>query len=56
MNGDQTEGNWNKIKGNVKAHWGRLTDDQFDIIEGKRDWLVGNIQETYGVSKDEVEK
>lgn len=49
MNGDKTQGSWNQIKGNVKAHWGRLTDDQ-------RDRLVGNIQETYGVSKDEVEK
>lgn len=56
MNGDQVEGNWKQIKGNVKQHWGMLTDDQLDVIAGKRDQLVGKIQEVYGISKDEVEK
>lgn len=56
MNWDQIEGNWKQIKGNVKQHWGMLTDDQLDVIAGNRDQLVGKIQETYGTSKDEVEK
>ena len=32
------------------------TDDQLEMIAGKRDQLAGKIQEMYGVSKDEVEK
>jgi uncharacterized protein YjbJ (UPF0337 family) len=56
MNWDRIEGNWKQFKGNVKAQWGKLTDDQLDVIAGRRDNLAGKIQETYGVSKDEVEK
>ena len=50
------EGNWKQFKGNVKQQWGKLTDDQLDVIAGKRDSLAGKIQETYGISKDESEK
>ena len=56
MNWDRVEGNWKQLKGSVKEQWGRLTDHQLDVIAGKRDRLVGKIQETYGVSRDEVEK
>ena len=56
MNWDRIEGNWRQVKGSVKQRWGRLTDDQLDVIAGKRDSLVGKIQETYGISRDETEK
>ena len=56
MNWDRIEGNWKQFKGNAKQQWGKITDDQFDLIAGKRDVLVGNIQESYGVSKDEAER
>ena len=56
MNWNRIEGNWKQLKGVVKEQWGKLTDDQLDVIAGKRDQLAGKIQETYGVSKDEVEK
>ena len=56
MNWDRIEGNWKQFKGNVKQQWGKLTDDHLDVIAGKRDHLAGKIQETYGISKDEVEK
>ena len=56
MNWDRMEGNWKQVKGSVKARWGKLTDDQLNVIAGKRDSLVGKIQETYGISKDETEK
>ena len=36
--------------------WGKLTDDQLDVVAGKRDVLLGRIQELYGVSRDEGEK
>ena len=56
MNWDIVEGNWKQFKGKAKEQWGKLTDDDLDIIAGKRDQLVGRIQEAYGVNKDEAEK
>lgn len=56
MNWDRIEGNWKQFKGYAKQQWGRLTDDQLDVTAGKRDKLVGKIQETYGISKEESEK
>ena len=55
MNWDQIEGNWTQFKGNVKQQWGKLTDDQLDVIAGKREHLAGKIQVMYGMSKDEAE-
>lgn len=55
MNWDIVEGNWKQFKGKVRSRWGKLTDDQLDLIAGKRIELAGKIQESYGVTKDEVE-
>jgi uncharacterized protein YjbJ (UPF0337 family) len=56
MNKDRIEGNWKQLKGKVKEQWGKLTDDDLDVVAGKRDQLVGRIQERHGVSKDEADK
>jgi uncharacterized protein YjbJ (UPF0337 family) len=56
MNKDRIEGNWKQFKGKVKEQWGKLTDDDLDVVAGKRDQLVGRIQERHGVSKDEADK
>jgi uncharacterized protein YjbJ (UPF0337 family) len=56
MNKDRVEGNWLQFKGKVKEQWGKLTDDDLDVIAGKRDQLLGRIQERHGLSKDEAEK
>mgnify|MGYP003551664119 CR=1 FL=1 len=56
MNEDTLKGQWTQLKGSVREKWGKLTDDELDVIAGKREQLAGKIQETYGVSKDEVEK
>ncbi len=44
------------MKGKAKEKWGKLTDDDMTVIEGKRDQLVGKIQERYGYAKDQAEK
>ena len=54
MNKDEVGGNWKQVKGKVKEQWGKLTD--MTVIEGKRDQLVGKIQERYGYAKDQAEK
>jgi uncharacterized protein YjbJ (UPF0337 family) len=56
MNWDRVEGNWKQFKGKVKEQWGKLTDDNLDVIAGKRDQLAGKLQEAYGYSKDEAER
>jgi uncharacterized protein YjbJ (UPF0337 family) len=56
MNWDTIKGQWKQFRGNVKEQWGKLTDDDLDRIEGKRDQLVGAIQERYGIARDEAER
>ena len=56
MNKDEIGGNWKQFKGKAKQKWGKLTDDDMTVIEGKRDQLVGRIQERYGYAKDQAEK
>jgi len=56
MNRHRVEGNWKQIKGKAKQQWGKLTDNEFDVIAGKRDQLSGKIQEQYGITKEEAEK
>ena len=48
MNWDSIEGNWKSAKGKVREQWGKLTDDDLDVIEGLRDQLAGKIQQAYG--------
>ncbi|HUK24091.1 MAG TPA: CsbD family protein [Terriglobales bacterium] len=55
MNWDQIEGKWKQAKGAVKEKWGRLTDGDLDVIAGKRDQLIGKIQERYGITKEEAQ-
>ena len=40
----------------MQEQWGKLTDDDFDVIAGRREQLAGKIQERYGIAKDEAEK
>jgi len=56
MNWDRIEGNWKQVKGKFKERWGKLTDDQLDVIAGRRAQLLGAIQESYGIAKDEAER
>lgn len=56
MNWDRIEGNWKEFKGNMQAHWGKLTDDELDQAEGNREALAGKIQQKYGIAKEEAEK
>jgi uncharacterized protein YjbJ (UPF0337 family) len=56
MDSDRLEGNWKQLKGKVKEQWGKLTDDDVDVINGKRDQLEGKLQERYGKRKDEIRK
>lgn len=56
MNWDRIEGNWKQAAGKAKVQWGKLTDDDLNVIAGRREQLAGKIQERYGIAKDEAEK
>ena len=56
MNWDRVEGNWKQLKGKAREQWGKLTDSDFDQIAGKKDQLVGRIQERYGITKEEAQQ
>ena len=56
MNWDQIEGMWKQSMGKVREKWGKLTDDDLQLIAGKRDQLIGRIQQRYGIAKDEAER
>jgi len=56
MNWDRVEGNRKQFAGKVKEKWGKLTNDDLQVIDGQQDQLVGRIQERYGVAKDEAQK
>ena len=56
MNWDRIEGNWKQFKGKARSKWGKLTDDDLEMAKGKRDVLVGRLQERYGMKKDQAER
>ena len=56
MNWDQVEGKWKQMQGSVREQWGKLTDDDLTLIAGRKDQLVGKIQERYGIAKEEAQR
>ncbi len=56
MNWDLIESRWKQVKGQVREQWARLNDDHLEAIAGKRDRLVGKIQEMYAITREETEK
>lgn len=56
MNWDQIQGKWQEYKGQIKQRWGKLTDNDLTVINGKRDVLAGKLLATYGNTKERVEK
>jgi uncharacterized protein YjbJ (UPF0337 family) len=56
MNWDRIEGDWKQFKGKVQQQWGKLTDDDLDVIQGNQTELAGRLQKRYGYAKDEAQK
>jgi uncharacterized protein YjbJ (UPF0337 family) len=56
MNWDQIEGQWKDFKGQVREKWAKFTDSDLDAIGGKKDRLVGKLQQVYGTEKDKAER
>jgi uncharacterized protein YjbJ (UPF0337 family) len=56
MNWDTLKGQWKQVQGKAKEKWGDLTDDDMAMIDGKKDQLVGKLQERYGYTKEQAER
>ncbi|HZJ97579.1 MAG TPA: CsbD family protein [Oligella sp.] len=56
MNTDIIKGNWKEVMGKAKQQWGKLTDDDLQQIDGKREELIGKIQKEYGYARDQAEE
>lgn len=55
MNWEQVRGHWKLLKGTVKQKWGNLSDEEIDIVEGKREELIGRLEAKYGYTKEKAE-
>jgi uncharacterized protein YjbJ (UPF0337 family) len=55
MNSDVFVGKWKQLKGSMREWWGELTDDDLERIAGKKDKLVGILQERYGWTRERAE-
>ena len=56
MNTDIIKGNWKEVMGKAKQQWGKLTDDDLQQIDGKKEELIGKIQKQYGYARDQAEE
>jgi len=56
MNWDTIEGNWKQMAGQARQKWGKLTDSDWQVVAGRKDELVGRIQERYGIARDVAQK
>ena len=56
MNWDEIEGNWKQLKGKVRTQWGNLTDDDVEVVNGKRTELLDLLQTRYGHAKEQAER
>ena len=56
MNEDTLTGQWKQLKGRVREQWGKLTDDDVSMVEGRVQQLVWKIQERYGINRDEAQR
>ncbi len=54
MTWNRIEGDWKVFKGKVKEQWGKLTDDDLEVIAGKKEQLEGKLQEKYGYAQDRI--
>jgi len=56
MNHDIIKGKWSQLRGKLKEKWGKLTDDDVNQLAGHRDYLIGRLQERYGIAKDDADR
>jgi uncharacterized protein YjbJ (UPF0337 family) len=56
MNTEILQGKWHQLKGSAKAQWGKLTDNELDMVDGNAEKLVGLVQERYGYARQRAQE
>jgi len=56
MNREQLQGNWHVLRGKVQEQWGKLTNADLDVIEGRYEQLIGRLEQAYGKTREQAEK
>ena len=56
MNTTELKGNWNEQKAMLKQKFAVLTDNDLMLLEGKKDEMLGRLQNKLGKSKEEIQK
>jgi uncharacterized protein YjbJ (UPF0337 family) len=56
MNWDRIEGRWKQLKGKALQRWAKITDDEWEQMQGNREEIVGKLQSSYGKQKDQAER
>lgn len=50
------KGAWTQSRGEAKAQWGKLTDNDLEEVDGRREVLIGKLQTRYAISHEEAER
>jgi uncharacterized protein YjbJ (UPF0337 family) len=53
---NKVSGNWKRVKGAVKARWGKLTHNEITEARGRREELNGFIQSRYGIDRETADR
>ena len=56
MNWERVEGNWKDLPGKMLQQWSKLTSDDLNQVKGRRDALLGKLQERYGIAREAAER
>jgi uncharacterized protein YjbJ (UPF0337 family) len=56
MDWDRLQAKWAQIRGPLRHRWGRLTEDDLDVIADRRDTFIGRVEERYGVDREEAQR
>lgn len=56
MDTNVLKGSWDVVKGRIKEQWGKITEDDLREIDGKKDQLIGKLEQKYGHTKEQAEE
>jgi uncharacterized protein YjbJ (UPF0337 family) len=56
MQWNELETKWNQNRGLIQNKWNKLTDNDLQSINGKKEQLLAKLQECYGLSRNQAEK
>jgi uncharacterized protein YjbJ (UPF0337 family) len=56
MDWDRLQVKWPVMRAQLRHRWGRLTEDDLDVIAGHRETFIGRVEERYSVDREEAQR